>query len=157
MRPAFPAAVCAAILSALAAAASAQEAFAPRDPSTLISVLADMQARAEMHSRDEAAVRLNVITPAGIFGAEFLGCTESRDCRALRFSASIGPRPVSAEALNAFNEREVLCRAVLSDGAVDIRYGLLLSDNLTEADLKAHVAVWQGCLTSVASLVSGGS
>lgn len=148
----------AAVLAIAGGPAGAQETSAPREPSTLISVLADMQARAELHSQEGEAVRLNVVTPGGIFGAQFLGCNaEGKACRALQFTASIGKRPLTAEDLNGFNEREVLCRAVLVGEQVDVRYGLLLSDNLTEADLKAHVGVWQGCLGSIAGLVSGES
>jgi hypothetical protein len=143
------------LLAATTAPAQAQDSSA-RDPSTLISVLAEMDARAELHSRDAGAVRLDVITPGGIFGAEFLGCEESgRDCRALRFTASLGERAVTETALHAYNDREVLCRAVRREGEVHVRYGTLLSDTQSRADLKAHIGAWQGCLRSMADLVSG--
>ncbi|MDZ4319216.1 MAG: hypothetical protein U1A07_10335, partial [Phenylobacterium sp.] len=66
-------------------AAGAAQAQAPaRDPSTLIAVLAGMGARGEMEGREGGQVRLNVVTPGGIFGAEFIGCDEAgRACRAL--------------------------------------------------------------------------
>ena len=161
MRRGFSNAAAVMISAALASGASfgpamaQEEAMSPRDPSSWISILADMQARAELHSRDAGAVRLDVITPGGIFGAEFLGCGEQgRECRAARFTATLGERPVSDEELNTFNDQEVLCRAVRHEGKIDVRYGLLISDQYLPADMKAHVGVWQGCLTAVGQLVT---
>ena len=67
-----------------AGTAQAQEAFAPRAPSSLIDVLEAMDARAELDGMENGQVRLNVITPGGIFGAEFIGCDDRGEaCKAL--------------------------------------------------------------------------
>lgn len=136
-----------------ASAAQAQTAGPSRDPSTLIAVLADMGARGEMDGREADQVRLNVVTPGGIFGAEFIGCDEAgRACRALGFSASVDKRTLTLEHLNDFNGRDILCRTVMRGDQVDVRYGLLLADSQTEGDLREHVAVWQRCLGAFAGL-----
>lgn len=141
---------------AMTLAAGAAQAEAPaRDPSTLIAVLAGMGARGEMEGREAGQVRLNVVTPGGIFGAEFIGCDEAgRACRALGFSASVERRGMTLEHLNAFNSRNILCRTVLRGDQVDIRYGLLLADSQTEGDLRDQVAVWQRCLGAFAGLAN---
>lgn len=140
----------------LALAAGAAQAEGPaRDPSTLIAVLAGMDARAEMDGREAGQVRLNVVTPGGIFGAEFIGCDEAgRACRALGFSASVDKRAMTMEHLNAFNSRDILCRTVMRGEQADIRYGLLLADSQTEGDLRDHVGVWQRCLGAFAGLAN---
>ncbi|MDP1874919.1 YbjN domain-containing protein [Phenylobacterium sp.] len=141
---------------ALAMVAGAARAEAPaRDPSTLIAVLAGMGARGEMEGREGGQVRLNVVTPGGIFGAEFIGCDEAgRACRALGFSASVEKRALTLEHLNAFNSRDILCRTVMRGDQADIRYGLLLADSQTEGDLRDQVAVWQRCLGAFAGLAN---
>ncbi|MCG9917220.1 MAG: YbjN domain-containing protein [Phenylobacterium sp.] len=140
----------------LALAAGTAQAQGPaRDPSTLIAVLAGMGARGEMVSREGGLVRLNVITPGGIFGAEFIGCDEAgRACRALGLLANVEKRAMTLEHLNAFNSRDILCRAIARAEQVEIRYGLLLADSQTEGDLRDQVAVWQRCLGSFASLAN---
>jgi hypothetical protein len=137
------------------AAGAAQAQTAARDPSTLIEVLAGMGARAEMDGRDGGQVRLNVVTPGGIFGAEFIGCDAAgQACRALGFSASVDKRAMTMEHLNAFNSRDILCRAVMRGEQADIRYGLLLADSQTNDDLREHVGVWQRCLGAFAGLAN---
>jgi len=137
------------------AAGAAQAQVQARDPSTLIDVLAGMGARAEMDGRDGGQVRLNVVTPGGIFGAEFIGCDEAgQACRALGFSARVDKRAMTMEHLNAFNSRDILCRAVMRGAQADIRYGLLLADSQTEGDLREHVGVWQRCLGAFAGLAN---
>lgn len=140
----------------LALAAGAAQAQGPaRDPSTLIAVLAGMGARGEMQSRQGGLVRLNVITPGGIFGAEFIGCDEAgRACRVLGFSARVEKRAMTLEHLNAFSSRDILCRVIARGEQVEIRYGLLLADSQTEADLRDQIAVWQRCLGSFAVLAN---
>ncbi|MGQ3018662.1 hypothetical protein [Phenylobacterium sp.] len=140
----------------MALAAGAAQAQAPtRDPSTLIAVLAGMDARGEMEGREGGQVRLNVVTPGGIFGAEFIGCDEAgRACRALGFSASVAKRTLTLDHLNTFNSRDILCRAVMRGEQADIRYGLLLADSQTEGDLRDQVAVWQRCLGAFAGLAN---
>ncbi|MDO8901119.1 MAG: hypothetical protein Q7V15_07180 [Phenylobacterium sp.] len=141
---------------AIALGAGAAQAQAPaREPSTLIAVLAGMGARGEMEGREAGQVRLNVVTPGGIFGAEFIGCDEAgRACRALGFTASVEKRAMTMDHLNAFNSRDILCRTILRGDQVDIRYGLLLTDSQTEGDLRDHVAVWQRCLGAFAGLAN---
>lgn len=137
------------------AAGAAQAQSQARDPSTLIAVLDAMGARGEMDGRDGGQVRLNVVTPGGIFGAEFIGCDEAgQACRALGFTASVDKRAMTLEHLNAFNSRDMLCRAVMRGEQADIRYGLLLADTQTEGDLREHVAVWQRCLGAFAGLAN---
>ncbi|OHB34527.1 MAG: hypothetical protein A2882_03800 [Phenylobacterium sp. RIFCSPHIGHO2_01_FULL_70_10] len=149
------AAVVTAAALALAGTAQAQEAFAPRTPSSLIDVLEAMEARAELDGMENGQVRLNVITPGGIFGAEFIGCDDKgAACKALGFTASIQKRTLTLDHLNDFNRRDILCRGVMSGDEANIRYGLLLTDNLTAADLREHVAVWQRCLGAFAALAT---
>ena len=141
---------------ALAGTAQAQEAaFAPRAPSSLIDVLGAMDARAELDGMENGQVRLNVITPGGIFGAEFIGCDDrGAACKALGFTASIQKRTLTLEHLNDFNRRDILCRGVMSGDEANIRYGLLLTDNPTAGELREHMAVWQRCLGACAALAT---
>jgi len=143
------------LAASIATAAQAQTAAPARDPSTLIAVLAGMGARGEMDGREAGQVRLNVVTPGGIFGAEFIGCDEAgRACRALGFSASVDKRAMTLDHLNSFNSRDILCRTVMRGDQVDVRYGLLLADSQTEGDLRDQVAVWQRCLGAFAGLAN---
>ncbi|MDP1617695.1 YbjN domain-containing protein [Phenylobacterium sp.] len=143
------------VVSFAAGPGQAQTGAPARDPSTLIAVLADMGARGEMEGREADQVRLNVVTPGGIFGAEFIGCDEAgRACRALGFTASVDKRAMTLDHLNRFNSRDILCRTVMRGDQADIRYGLLLADSQTEDDLRDHVAVWQRCLGAFAGLAN---
>ena len=138
-----------------AGTAQAQAAFAPSAPSSLIDVLEAMDARAELDGMENGQVRLNVITPGGIFGAEFIGCDDRGEaCKALGFTAAIQKRTLTLEHLNDFNLRDILCRGVMSGDQANIRYGLLLTDTLTAGDLREHVAVWQRCLGAFAALAA---
>lgn len=139
----------------IAGPGQAQTAAPARDPSTLIAVLAGMGARGEMEGREAGQVRLNVVTPGGIFGAEFIGCDQAgRACRALGFTASVDKRAMTLDHLNSFNSRDILCRTVMRGDQVNVRYGLLLADSQTEGDLRDQVAVWQRCLGAFAGLAN---
>jgi len=143
------------LTAAMASPTQAQTPASSRDPSTLIAVLADMGARGEMEGREAGQVRLNVVTPGGIFGAEFIGCDEAgRACRALGFTASVDKRAMTLDHLNSFNSRDMLCRTVMRGDKADVRYGLLLADSQTEGDLREQVAVWQRCLGAFAGLAN---
>ena len=95
--------------------------FDVRDPASLITLLKTMDAKAEVARTEAAAVFLNVTTPGGDFGAQYVDC----------------------------DAKGKACRAFLSDdGKPNLAYATLVNLRMTAEEVKQHVGVWQGCLGS---------
>ena len=152
----------AAAIAALAVAAhAATPAKAPtrsgpfdlRDPAALIGLLKTMDAKAEIARTEATVVFLNVSTPGGDFGAQYVDCdAKGKACRALVFSTAFSAKGVNLGKINDFNKGQVACRAFLADdGKPNIAYATLVNLRMTAEEAKQHVGVWQGCLTSFGS------
>ncbi|WP_340643925.1 hypothetical protein [Phenylobacterium sp.] len=153
----------AAAIAALAVAAhAASPAKAPtkpsgpfdvRDPSALITLLRTMDAKAEIARTEATVVFLNITTPGGDFGAQYVDCdAQGKACRALIFSTAFAARGIGLGQINSFNKGQVACRAFLADdGKPNIAYATLVNLRMTTEEVKQHIGVWQGCLGSFAS------
>jgi hypothetical protein len=152
MRIATLAAATAALAVAAHAATPAKPSglFDVRDPASLITLLKTMDAKAEVARTEAAAVFLNVTTPGGDFGAQYVDCdAKGKACRALIFSTAFSAKGVTLKQINDFNKGQVACRAFLSDdGKPNLAYATLVNLRMTAEEVKQHVGVWQGCLGS---------
>jgi Putative bacterial sensory transduction regulator len=149
MRLVIAAAVLSFIASAALAAAPAKPAqFDPADPAGLMAVLASNDAKAQRVQGAGGVVVLNVETPAGKFGVQFVGCDDNgKSCDMAAFSTAFQNRGPTLAQINTFNRSQVACRGYLTeDGRSSVMYGLLLTPRLSQADLKQHLGVWQSCL-----------
>lgn len=162
MRIATLAAVAAALAGAAHAATPAKAPKTPapksgpfdvRDPAALISLLRTMDAKAEIAKTEATVVFLNITTPGGGFGAQYVDCdAKGKACRALIFSTAFSSKGVSLNQINSFNKDQVACRAFLADdGKPNIAYATLVNLRMTAEEVKQHIGVWQGCLGSFGS------
>lgn len=133
---------------ALAAPAKPAPPFDARDPASFVGLLAAMDAKATL--KTGAVPVLDIVTPGGRFGAQFVGCAASgKACEMVAFSTAFERRGPNLAQINQFNRSQVACRGYLTDdGRTNVMYGLLLTERLTPADMKQHLGVWQGCLTT---------
>ena len=157
-------AILAAAIAALAVAAHAAtpaKTSAPksgpfdiRDPAALVTLLKSMDAKAEITTTDATVVFLNVVTPGGDFGAQFVDCdAKGKACHALIFSTAFAAKGVSLNQINRFNQGQVACRAFIDDdGKPNVAYATLVNLRMTADEVKQHIGVWQGCLASFGSL-----
>lgn len=132
------------------AAAKPAPAFDARDPAALIGLLAGMDAKAEVAASGAGVVVLNVATPGGRFGAQYVDCDgNGKACGLLAFSTAFERRGPTLDQINVFNRTQVACRGYLTDdGRSNVMYGLLLTPKMTSAEMKQHLGVWQGCLAT---------
>lgn len=124
--------------------------FDVRDPASLITLLKTMDAKAEVARTEATVVFLNVTTPGGDFGAQYVDCdAKGKACRALIFSTAFSAKGVTLKQINDFNKGQVACRAFISDdGKPNVAYATLVNLRMTAEEVKQHVGVWQGCLGS---------
>jgi len=150
MRVVLAAAFLFAVSPAATAAPAKPATFDPTDPAGLMSVLVGAGAKAEKVIGDAGIVILNVETPGGKFGVQFVGCDEKgKSCDMAAFSTAFERRGPTLSQINIFNRTQVACRGYLTeDGRSNVMYGLLLTPRLSAADLKQHLGVWQGCLAT---------
>lgn len=133
-----------------AKSASPKAAFDVRDPAALVALLATMDAKAEVKSKTEGSVSLNVTTPGGAFGIQFVGCdAEGKACRMLAFSTGYERRGATLAQLNIFNRTQIACRGFLTDdGKSNVMYAAMLTQRITTEEMRQHIGVWQGCLAT---------
>lgn len=124
--------------------------FDVRDPASLITLLKTMDAKAEVARTEATVVFVNVTTPGGDFGAQYVDCdAKGKACRGLVFSTAFSAKGVTLKQINDFNKGQVACRAFLSDdGKPNLAYATLVNLRMTAEEVKQHVGVWQGCLGS---------
>jgi hypothetical protein len=132
-------------------AAAPAEVYDPLDPASLITVLAGMDAKAQVAGKTADGVVLKVATPTSFtFGVQFSGCdAQARKCKAMAFTtASSSFKPTLAQ-FNGYNQTSLTCR-VWQDkgGGANVMYSTLLSPRDTAAEARTHIAAWQGCLAS---------
>jgi hypothetical protein len=155
MRTALLATAIAALAVAAHAASPAKPAgpFDVRDPAALITLLKTMDAKAQIARTEATLVFLNVTTPGGDFGAQYVDCdARGKACRALIFSTAFSTKGVSLGQINSFNKDQVACRAFLADdGKPNVAYATLVNLRMTAEEVKQHIGVWQGCLGSFGS------
>lgn len=135
-----------------AARTPAAKPFDVRDPAALMSLLQTMGAKAEIARTEATVVVLDITTPGGDFGAQYIDCdAKGQACRALIFSTAFAAKAVSLARINAFNKGQVACRAFIADdGKPNIAYATLVNLRMTAEEVKQHVGVWQGCLATFA-------
>jgi len=136
--------------AALAAAPAKPASFDPTDPAGLMAVLASNDAKAQRIQGEGGVVVLNVETPGGKFGVQFVGCdANGKSCDMAAFSTAFQQRGATLAQINVFNRTQVACRGYQTeDGRSSVMYGLLLTPRLSQGDLKQHLGVWQGCLAT---------
>lgn len=132
------------------ASAKAAGAFDARDPAGLVSVLAEMDAKAEIVRTNGDSVFMNVATPAFGFGVQFAGCdAQGKACQAMAFSTAAEKKTATLAQLNSFNQTSINCRTFQDNaGKPHISYSTLLSSHDTRDEVKTHVGAWRGCLTT---------
>ncbi|MBR7621156.1 hypothetical protein JKL49_17310 [Phenylobacterium sp. 20VBR1] len=159
MRIATLAAAIAALAVAAQAATPAKPAapksgpFDIRDPAALVTLLKSMDAKAEIAKTEATVVFLNITTPGGDFGAQYVDCdAKGKACHALIFSTAFAAKGVSLNQINSFNQGQVACRAFIADdGKPNVAYATLVNLRMTTEEVKQHIGVWQGCLASFGS------
>ncbi|CAN5730645.1 hypothetical protein BH11PSE1_BH11PSE1_14290 [soil metagenome] len=129
--------------------------FDIRDPAALVTLLTTMDAKAEIAKTDATVVFLNVTTPGGNFGAQYIDCdAKGKACHALIFSTAFAAKGVSLSQINSFNQGQVACRAFIADdGKPNVAYATLVNLRMTTDEVKQHLGVWQGCLATFGSFM----
>ena len=137
-------------------AAAKPAAFDARDPAALIGLLASMDAKATVLGANDGVVVLDIATPGGRFGAQFVDCDAGgKACGMVAFSTAFDRRGANLAQINVFNRSQVACRGYLTeDGRSSVMYGLLLTPRLSQTDLKSSSTWASG---RAASPPSGGS
>jgi hypothetical protein len=125
-------------------------AFDAREPESLITLLASLDAKAEVTRRDAENVMIKVASPAGDFQAQFGGCNaQGRGCGALQFEASSDQRTATLAEINGFNQSSLTCRLFQDrSNRPHVLYSTLLFPAQTREQTLTHVAAWRGCLAS---------
>lgn len=133
-----------------AAPAKPAASFDARDPTALVGLLTGMDAKAAIVSTGEGMVVLDITTPGGKFGAQFVQCNETgKACGAVAFSTAFERRGPNLQQINDFNRTQVACRGYLTeDGRSNVMYAAMLTSRLSAGEMKQHLGVWQGCLST---------
>ena len=133
-----------------AARSAATGAFDARDPAALVGLLASMDAKASVLGANDGVVVLDVATPGGKFGAQFVDCdANGKACGMVAFSTAFERRGATLAQINLFNRSQVACRGYLTDdGRANVMYGAMLSARTNAAEMKQHLGIWQGCLAT---------
>jgi hypothetical protein len=129
---------------------AAGAAFDARDPAALVGLLALMDAKATVATSDQGIVVLDIVTPGGKFGAQFVDCdAKGKACGMVAFSTAFERRGPTLQQINVFNRTQVACRGYLTeDGRSNVMYGAMLTARMPAAEMKQHLGVWQGCLST---------
>ena len=91
--------------------------FDARDPGALVSLLTTMAAKAAITGASTGSIFLDIKTPGGDFGAQFVDCdAKGVACRAVVFSTAFATRDASFAQMNSFNKGQVACRGYIADG-----------------------------------------
>ena len=122
----------------------------PCDPAALVGLLATMDAKANVLGANNGVVVLDIATPGGKFGAQFVDCdANGKACGMVAFSTAFERRGANLAQINVFNRSQVACRGYLTDdGRPNVMYPVLLTARMTAAEMKQHLGVWQGCLAT---------
>ena len=125
-------------------------AFDARDPAALIGLLASMDAKATVLGANDGVVVLDIATPGGRFGAQFVDCDAGgKACGMVAFSTAFDRRGANLQQINVFNRSQVACRGYLTDdGRANVMYGAMVTARTNAAEMKQHLGVWQGCLST---------
>lgn len=125
-------------------------AFDARDPAALIGLLASMDAKAIVLGANDGVVVLDIATPGGRFGAQFVDCDAAgKACGMVAFSTAFDRRGANLAQINVFNRSQVACRGYLTDdGRANVMYGAMVTARTNAAEMKQHLGVWQGCLST---------
>lgn len=147
----------AALAVAAQAATPAKPLFDVRDPAALVTLLKSMNAKAEIAKTAGTEVFVNVETPGGDFGAQYVDCdSKGKACHALIFTTAFSAKGVSVAEMNSFNKGQVACRGFIADdGKPNVAYATLVNLRMTADEVKQHIGVWQGCLGSFAEFTKG--
>ena len=131
-------------------AAAKPAAFDARDPAALVGLLASMDAKATVLGANDGVVVLDIATPGGRFGAQFVDCDAGgKACGMVAFSTAFDRRGANLAQINVFNRSQVACRGYLTDdGRANVMYGAMLSARTNAAEMKQHLGIWQGCLST---------
>jgi len=141
--------------AAKAPARPAAQPFDARDPASLVALLADLDAKAEIGGRSEDGVVVRVTSPAGAFHGQFAGCDrQGRACAAVQFDAP-AQRTATLAQINAFNQSSLTCR-IFQDkaGKPHMLYSTLLFPADSRDEMLGHIGAWQGCLATFAAFLS---
>jgi hypothetical protein len=132
-----------------AAKPAPKPAFDARDPNTLVTLLAGMDAKAEVGAKTETSVALKVTTPGGGFGMQFVDCdAKGKACQGVAFSTSFERKSPNLAQLNMFNRTQIACRGFLTDdGKSHVMYSAMLTSRTNAEEMRQHIGVWQGCLS----------
>lgn len=145
-----PAAAKAAPTKPAATPAKPAAAFDARNPASLVPLLADLGAKAEIVRNEDDAVFLRVTTPAYGFNVQFAGCDQShKACKAVLFSAPATKGAASLAQLNRFNQTAIACRGYQDQaGQMRALYDTLLFARDGREEMTGHLGAWQGCLAA---------
>ncbi len=130
--------------------------FDARDPASLIALLSGLGATANLAERTDTEVKLGVTTPTYSFGVQFVDCSaDGRGCQGLAFTTSSDSGRANLAQMNGFNQTSITCRAFMDNaGRPHVVYSTLLSAADTREEMRTHLGVWQGCLSTFGAFLA---
>jgi len=146
--PAKPAPKPAAKAAAPKPAAPKTTAYEAGDPNAFVSLLASVDAKAQIARREEDAVFLTVTSPTAVFSAQFAGCgPQGKGCQAVLFDHVGAEGAPTLAQVNGFNQTSVMCR-VYQDraGKAHVEYSALLFPRTSREEMLMHLNAWRGCI-----------
>ncbi|MDP3658865.1 YbjN domain-containing protein [Phenylobacterium sp.] len=130
--------------------------FDARDPASLVALLATMDAKGEVSRTGDNDVAVKVTAANFSFGVQYVDCNaQGKACQAMAFSTGAEKRGATLVQLNAFNQTSISCRAFQdAAGRPHVMYAAILSSHDVRDEMRTHIGVWQGCLSTFGAFLS---
>lgn len=124
--------------------------FDARDPDRVIALLAAAGAKGTVTKTENGQVFLSIVTPAGEFGAQMIGCdAKGKACAGLAFSTIFERKGPTLAQINDFNRAQFACRGFMNPtGQPGVMYPTLVNQRMTADETRQHLGVWLGCLST---------
>ncbi|WP_133254201.1 YbjN domain-containing protein [Phenylobacterium deserti] len=122
------------------------------DPNAFISLLASVDAKAQIARTDGDAVFMTVTSPTEVFSAQFAGCNpQGKACQAVLFDRLGAEGSPTMAQINGFNQTSVMCRVYQDrSGKAHVEYSALVFPRTNRDEMLMHLNAWRGCIADFA-------
>ena len=122
------------------------------DPNAFVSLLASVDAKAQIARTDGDAVFMTVTSPTEVFSAQFAGCNpQGKACQAVLFDRLGSEGSPTMAQINGFNQTSVMCRIYRDrSGKAHVEYSALVFPRTSRDEMLMHLNAWRGCIADFA-------